>query len=345
LVVDVETLEVYGHVVASNPLGEAYVVSLQATLDQIRIAFAAKELALPDPEPMRQKLFNHYSDIANSESKTVNSLIRAVANPRQSILMEKRQEPTATREESRAVDELTANHYHNSVREEHYSQKEKALQDCQAVAHSKSSNVSARDEELVANEDADPERLTHSQSKPSISIESHERYDQDWAKGLAAQFDQLSRKGKQRDLRSMAEEPSTHEMGAMSSSIPVKLDAVPSEDPPSYKYLSSEGAASHLPPAYGSPSSWPAGRLLQPSPPSDAQSLKFRNLLISLSSTPTKYENPGLLDEALQVIPLDRIYSEAEEESQVFQAQAESMGDGRRPEWGYQDCVIRALLR
>ncbi|KAF1913901.1 hypothetical protein BDU57DRAFT_456015 [Ampelomyces quisqualis] len=95
------------------------------------------------------------------------------------------------------------------------------------------------------------------------------------------------------------------------------------------------------PPAYSSIRNIP----LMPEAPRDARSLRFRNMLHSLSALPGRWENPGLLDEALRVVPLEHIYNEAEEESQILQAEAESLGAGKKPAWGYQDCLVRALLR
>ncbi|ERF75932.1 Protein png1 [Endocarpon pusillum Z07020] len=145
------------------------------------------------------------------------------------------------------------------------------------------------------------------------------------ASGLSRQFDQLLRTRRLNELEERVRSPrsqSPHHPRSASSNL-------------------SPRPSLNLPPAYTQFRSLP----IAPSPPQDAASLKFRNLLITLSYTPIKYENPGLLDEALTYIPTQRIYEEADEEHNIMLASAASMGDDVKPEWGYQDCVIKALLR
>merc|ERR1711939_625566 len=164
------------------------------------------------------------------------------------------------------------------------------------------------------------------------------------AADLTKQFEQLLRTRRLNELEEQARTPrsaSPHLAPRTSS------HSSASQIPQSPNSIQSSGSQQQQqqqqqhPPTYTSFRSHP----IVPCPPQDAASLKFRNLLITLSMTPTKYENPGLLDDALTHVPIDRIYAEAEEEHSLMKVMAESKNDGSKPEWGYQDCVIRSLLR
>lgn len=155
---------------------------------------------------------------------------------------------------------------------------------------------------------------------------------------LTKQFEQLLRTRRLNELEEQARTPRS-----ASPRLPPQSSSQRSSSPypQSPNSTHSSRPSQQQPPTYTSFRSHP----IVPSPPQDAASLKFRNLLLTLSMTPTKYENPGLLDEALTHVPIDRIYVEAEEEHNLMKAMAASQGDNVKPEWGYQDCVIRSLLR
>lgn len=177
-----------------------------------------------------------------------------------------------------------------------------------------------------------PRRSQRSQAQPQTQPQPQPQRAFN-ASDLTYQFEQLLRTQRLNTLtaqsRSRSGSPGPGRQASTSSQPPSRH--APQRPPDSRQILPSYPLLRNLP--------------KMASPPQDPASLKFRNLLITLSVNPTKYENPGLLDEALAVIPLDRIYSEAEDESQLLQAQAASISPNAKPEWGYQDCVIRALLK
>ncbi|OSS44449.1 hypothetical protein B5807_10898 [Epicoccum nigrum] len=132
---------------------------------------------------------------------------------------------------------------------------------------------------------------------------------------------------------------STKRMNDLSTNVSHSRSASPAPR----DYGSPQPHTQNAPPSYASLRNIPL--VAQPPNPSDLRSMRFRHMLLSLSQMPSRWENPGLLDEALRVVPLEQIYSEADEESQILQAEADSLGAGKKAAWGYQDCVVRALLR
>lgn len=80
-------------------------------------------------------------------------------------------------------------------------------------------------------------------------------------------------------------------------------------------------------------------------PPTSPRYHRFRDVLFALCNVPMQWENPDVLDLALKEIDLKSIYSDAEEEHERFISLARSKGIDTEPEWGHQDCVVRALSR
>ena len=158
---------------------------------------------------------------------------------------------------------------------------------------------------------------------------------------LTRQFEQLLRRRRLNSLTVARSRSRSGSHSASGSESPAPPQRTLSSSRPLTPHGFQPSDSQAFPPSYNSLRTQPAIA----SPPQDSTSLRFRNQLLTLSVGPTKYENPGLLDEALSLLPLDRIYGEAEDESQLLQAQANSIGENVKAEWGYQDCVVKALMR
>ncbi|OMP88524.1 Protein png1 [Diplodia seriata] len=84
---------------------------------------------------------------------------------------------------------------------------------------------------------------------------------------------------------------------------------------------------------------------VDPQIPLDGRPLRFKKMLRHLSDRPLQWNQPDLLDHALTCVPLETLHREAEKEFQALRMDAATYLPVRPPILGFQDCVIRALLR
>lgn len=185
------------------------------------------------------------------------------------------------------------------------------------------------------------DRTAMPKRKPAPSSQQTQLPD-DWAVELTAQFRRTLSTKRMNELSSRP-----NSLRRKHSRLPTDY-VVQQSQTPSLPQRSDSDAAQRLASPMSPPPSYDASLRnipVVPIAPSDNKTLRFRSMLMSLSNTPVKWENPGLLDEALRVVPLEQIYNDAQEESDLLLAEAASLGDNVKPAWGYQDCVVRALMK
>jgi len=99
------------------------------------------------------------------------------------------------------------------------------------------------------------------------------------------------------------------------------------------------------PPKYSADDPVTLLKIPRPPAPIERAAVEFRTFLFRLSRTPMAWENPGLLDEAIKVIPLEKLYSDADEEWQMLSDVDGTHGTRHSSQWSHQDAMVRGLLR
>jgi peptide-N4-(N-acetyl-beta-glucosaminyl)asparagine amidase len=181
-----------------------------------------------------------------------------------------------------------------------------------AIEGSRHDNIVDPDKDLVVDDTHTPPAVSQVSFQRSLSNSQDSIIDDEMAKTITEQFRVLLCQSRLQTLQNVK----AHTISPATGTAPLGKDKSP---PRAYS------AIRYIP--------------LMPAPPADPRAIRFKELLLSLSNLPLKWENPDLLDEALRCVPLERIYQEAEEEFAILHRPA------RKLAWGYQDCVARALLR